>query len=62
MAGKKLEPFRPESHPESSEQSTRWKTKDVSQYCPQCGIELTGDHCKLICPRCHYFMSCSDYY
>jgi ribosomal protein S27AE len=38
------------------------KNKDISEYCPQCGVELFGNHCKLICPRCGYYMSCSDYY
>ena len=36
--------------------------KDISLYCPQCGIELQGNHCKLFCPRCGYYMSCSDFY
>jgi len=36
--------------------------KDISQYCPQCAIELQGHHCKLLCPRCGYYMSCSDFY
>ncbi len=35
---------------------------DVSMFCPQCEVELVGNHCKLICPRCGYYMSCSDYY
>ena len=30
--------------------------------CPNCGAILREDRCKLLCPRCHYYMSCSDYY
>ena len=29
--------------------------------CPRCGHELHNEKCKLRCPRCHYFMSCSDF-
>jgi len=32
------------------------------RYCLQCGHELINEKCKLRCPRCHYFMSCSDFY
>jgi len=39
--------------------------QDVSgehwRYCLQCGHELINEKCKLRCPRCHYFMSCSDF-
>jgi Zn finger protein HypA/HybF involved in hydrogenase expression len=31
------------------------------QWCPRCGHELHNEKCKLRCPRCHYFMSCSDF-
>jgi ribosomal protein S27AE len=31
------------------------------RFCPQCGGELINEKCKLRCPRCHYFMSCSDF-
>jgi hypothetical protein len=31
------------------------------RWCPRCGHELLNDHCKLKCPKCHYFMSCSDF-
>ena len=31
------------------------------RYCLQCGHELINEKCKLRCPRCHYFMSCSDF-
>lgn len=30
--------------------------------CPNCSARLLEQRCKLICPRCHYYMSCSDYY
>ena len=40
-------------------------TENVSgehwRWCPQCGHELINEKCKLRCPRCHYFMSCSDF-
>jgi len=36
--------------------------RDASQYCPSCSAPLEAHKCKLICTRCGYFMSCSDYY
>jgi hypothetical protein len=39
--------------------------KDTSgehwRFCLRCGHELINEKCKLRCPRCHYFMSCSDF-
>ncbi len=32
------------------------------EYCPTCSAKLVGRSCKLQCPRCGYFLSCSDYY
>jgi len=32
------------------------------EYCPNCSAKLFGHFCKLKCPRCGYFLSCSDYY
>ncbi|MGA0408432.1 MAG: hypothetical protein ACO3PR_10110, partial [Limisphaerales bacterium] len=29
------------------------------RYCARCGHELHNHKCKLICPQCGYFMSCS---
>jgi len=34
----------------------------VSNYCPRCATRLTARSCKLICPSCGYYMSCSDFY
>jgi hypothetical protein len=33
-----------------------------AEYCPNCSEKLRGRQCKLVCPRCGYFLSCSDYY
>jgi len=30
-------------------------------YCPNCARQLEPRSCKLRCPDCGYFMSCSDY-
>jgi Zn finger protein HypA/HybF involved in hydrogenase expression len=30
--------------------------------CPACSAELSQHKCKLLCPRCGYYMSCADYY
>ncbi|RMH58104.1 MAG: hypothetical protein D6685_12290 [Bacteroidetes bacterium] len=30
-------------------------------YCPNCSARLYNVGCKYRCPRCHYFMSCSDF-
>lgn len=35
---------------------------DASHHCPVCSQLLEPRNCKLICPVCGYYMSCSDYY
>ncbi len=40
---------------ESSASGEYWR------WCPRCSHELENRKCKLICTRCHYFMSCSDF-
>jgi hypothetical protein len=41
--------------PDKSISGEHWR------FCLQCGHELVNEKCKLRCPRCHYFMSCSDF-
>jgi hypothetical protein len=46
------------------EKTTECGTQAPGEYwrwCPCCGHELENHKCKLRCPRCHYFMSCSDF-
>ena len=36
--------------------------KNPSSFCPVCSARLEAHKCKLRCPTCGYYMSCSDYY
>lgn len=55
----------PRSVPEDEPYSRRATGPDaeaVVRTCPNCSARLVENRCKLLCPRCHYYMSCSDYY
>jgi len=51
--------------PEIEKSETRPSSESISgehwRFCLRCGHELINEKCKLRCPRCHYFMSCSDF-
>ena len=52
---------RENSQPTTYPISTAYNSGEHWRYCLQCGHELINEKCKLRCPRCHYFMSCSDF-
>jgi|SRR5579872_782739 len=36
--------------------------KGCERFCPNCSAELKESRCKLSCPRCGFYLSCSDFY
>jgi Zn finger protein HypA/HybF involved in hydrogenase expression len=34
----------------------------AARFCPNCSAELQEHRCKLSCPRCGFYLSCSDFY
>lgn len=54
-------PPEPLAAPASQASSGTDSTACYWDHCPNCGSPLHNAGCTYRCPRCHYFMSCSDY-
>ena len=52
----------PLTEPRPGEADPKEPAEEPMLYCPVCNQKLAPRHCKLVCERCGYYMSCADYY
>ena len=48
-------------HTQSTTANTEPAPEFANQFCPVCSTRLESHRCKMICRRCGYFMSCSEF-
>jgi len=43
-------------------QTPKLRPLTAANFCPNCAAQLKEHRCKLSCPRCGFYLSCSDFY
>jgi ribosomal protein S27AE len=43
------------------EREAATRLAELERTCPRCGHEMTERKCKLLCARCGFYLSCSDF-
>jgi hypothetical protein len=41
---------------------TESPNRDVSGFCPNCSAQLESHRCQVVCKKCGFYLSCSDFY
>jgi Zn finger protein HypA/HybF involved in hydrogenase expression len=61
--GERIEPTRAEDSVRQIEKTgTPINLVDAANYCPNCSTRLKESRCKMRCPQCGFYLSCSDFY
>lgn len=60
MGIKRLSPALPAPPVEPSPDELQRRAAESHRICPGCGAALIDRGCKMRCPRCGFFLDCSD--